>query len=77
MKRFITATAILLSLGSSAFAMASNGHLSTSDAMEARKYVPGADFSGLTSAQLHAIANVLYGDDENVGGQIRSILNQN
>lgn len=77
MKRLVTATAILLALGSSAFAMAANQGLSAADASEARKYVPNGDFANLTSAQAHAIANTLHGGDENRGATIRSILLQN
>lgn len=73
MKRFISATAILLALSTSSFAMVNPG-LSPSDAHEARFRVPTADLDNLTSAQANAIANVLHGDDENIGAQIRSIL---
>lgn len=74
MKRFITATAILLALGSSATAMVANDGLSPADTMAARNYVPNADLSSLTSVQAQAIANALHGDDRNIGAQIRSIL---
>jgi hypothetical protein len=74
MKHLITAAAILISLGTSTFAMAQNSGLSTADANKARIYVPNGDFSNLTSAQANAIANVLHGDREHVGGEIRSIL---
>lgn len=74
MKRLITASAILLTLGTSAFAMAPSSGLSTSDTSEARRYVPNGDFSNLTSAQALAIANLLHSDHNSVGGQIRSIL---
>ena len=77
MKNLITAAAVFLSLGTSAFAMVADGPLSASDAMEARRYVPGADFSGLTAAQANIIANAIYSDDDHVGGLIRSILLQN
>lgn len=73
MKRLITASAILFALSTSAFAMASPG-LSSSDAFDAQRRVPGADLAGLTSAQAGAISGVLHGGDENIGAQIRSIL---
>lgn len=74
MKRLITATVILLSLGSSAFAMGASKGLSSADAQVARTYVRNADLSNLTSAQVQAIESALHSDNENVGAQIRSIL---
>lgn len=74
MKRLITASIVLLSLGTSAFAMAPNTGLSASTAQEARRFVPNGDFENLTTAQVNAIADAVYGDSEHVAAQIRSIL---
>lgn len=74
MKRLVTAAAILISVGSSAFAMVTNQGLSRSDTFEARRFVPNADYKNLTAAQVRAIRSVLYSGDENIGGKIRSIL---
>ena len=77
MKRLITSAAVLLALGTSAFALVPQNELSASTIREARQFVPNADFSDLTPSQALAIANAVYGDREHVGSQIRSILMQN
>ncbi len=77
MKRLITSTAILLTIGTSAFAMVPQSQLSDAQIQEARSFVPNADFSDLSAAQALAIANVIHGDQEHAGSQIRSILMQN
>lgn len=77
MKRLIATTAILLSVGTSTFAMVANDGLSASDAFEARRFVPSADLTDLTPAQANAIAIALHSDDQHVGAQIRSILKWN
>lgn len=77
MKRLITSVAVLLALGSSAFAMTPQNELSASTIREARQFVPNADFSDLTSSQALAIANAVHGDREHIGSLLRSILMQN
>ena len=74
MKRLVlTATALVLAAGA-ASAMTYQPTLTTSDKMEIRQFVPNADFSHLTPAQVLELQAVLYSSDPDTAGQLRSIL---
>lgn len=74
MKRIIAASAILLSLGTSAFAMTNGDGLSSLEVREAQFFVPSGDFTNLSAAQANAIGNALHGDDRDVRASIKSVL---
>lgn len=74
MTRILMTAALILSAGS-AMAMSTHADLSGPARAEAERIVPNADFDNLTSAQVHAIENILAGDNHNRGGQIRALLN--
>lgn len=71
MKRFLTASALILA----SVASASAAELSSSDRVEVLRLVPGAAIDNLSSGEVNAIKGILHGDDRNRGGQIRAILN--
>ncbi|MCV2863507.1 hypothetical protein [Defluviimonas sp. WL0075] len=76
MKRSILAAAALtFAAAGAASAMTDPGLLSATDLSEARQAAPTSDLSGLTHEQVRAIEAVLYSSDENIGAQIRAILN--
>lgn len=74
MKRIALIAAALSTLAPAAFAYAPN-ELTKSETSEVLQYVPTADLSNLTSAQVLAISNALTSDDSGVGRTIYSILN--
>ncbi|MCB2136109.1 MAG: hypothetical protein KDE08_09230 [Rhodobacteraceae bacterium] len=75
MNRILTAAALIAISAGSALAMSTPSDVlpSTSKSV-AQSLVPNADFDNLTAAQVNAIEAILYGDNENRGGQIRAIL---
>lgn len=78
MKRLILTTVAIAALAPAAFAMTAHDQLLTkSDLAEIKRYVPDADLSNLTHAELVALANALDATDRGsaVGGNIRAILN--
>lgn len=75
MKRILLSTALILSAAGSAMAMTTHGDLTGPARHEAERIVPGGDFDNLTSAEVNAIENILAGDNDNRGAQIRAILN--
>lgn len=82
MKRILISTALILAAAGSASAMVSPNQLSSHVKYQVHTKVPGADLSGLTTAQVAAIENIFSGSGndsagENVRGQIRTILNWN
>jgi hypothetical protein len=74
MKRIILSLAALSLSAGIASAMTSSSDLSGSEEHEVRRFVPNAELDNLTSAQVHAIRAVLYGDNDHRAGTIRSIL---
>jgi hypothetical protein len=66
--------ALILSAGS-AMAMTTHSDLTGPARAEVERIVPNGDFDNLTTAQVHAIENILSGDNDNRGGQIRALLN--
>ncbi|MGB7269503.1 MAG: hypothetical protein WBC90_08270 [Albidovulum sp.] len=78
MKRLILTTVAIAALAPAAFAMTAHDQLLTNgDLAEIKRYVPDADLSNLTYAELAALANALDAADRGsaVGGSIRAILN--
>ena len=73
MTRILMTAALILS-ASSAMAMTTHADLTGPARAEAERAVPNGDFDNLTSAQVHAIENILAGDNDNRGGQIRALL---
>jgi hypothetical protein len=76
MKTLILAALVAASTAPAAFANNSQ-LLSNTDIAEIKQIVPNADLSNLTSAQAAFLSAALNNDGpgDNVGGQIRSILN--
>jgi hypothetical protein len=74
MKTFAIALATLAALTTAASAMSQPG-LSSAAQSEVQSMLPGADLTGLTSAQVGAIGAILHGEDSGKAGQIRAILN--
>jgi hypothetical protein len=78
MKRLILATVAIITVAPAAFAMApAQQVLSNADRAEIQRIVPKADLSDLSLADAGALAATLSSDSRgnNVGGQIRAILN--
>lgn len=76
MKRILLSAALVLAAAGTASAMTSTTELTPNDRAAVLRYVPNADLSNLTSAQVAALSTTLYtGDNREVGGQIRAILN--
>ena len=74
MKKFALFAVALSAMAPAAFAYAPDA-LTPAERSAASQYVPSADLSNLTTAQVQAISSVLGGSDNNTGAQIRSILN--
>lgn len=73
MKKFALFAVALSALAPAAFAYSPDA-LTPAELSAASQYVPSADLSNLTTAQVQAISNLLGGGDSNIGAQIRSIL---
>ncbi|MEZ5777509.1 MAG: hypothetical protein R3E44_04020 [Paracoccaceae bacterium] len=76
MKRILLTTALVFAAAGTASAMNTATDLSPTDRAEILRYVPNADLSNLTSEQVAILSATLYnGDNNEVGGHIRAILN--
>ncbi|WP_225026468.1 hypothetical protein [Xinfangfangia pollutisoli] len=74
MKRTALFALALSALAPAAFAYSPTA-LTDAQVFDVKRYVPNADLSNLTAAQVQAIGNVLNSGDSGIGHSIYSILN--